>query len=73
LILDEPCQGLDRFARRRLLDILDRMGREAETCLLYVTHYPPEIPACTTNVLRFEMSTAGGYRVRQETLNGNRM
>ena len=73
LILDEPCQGLDRFARRRLLDILDRMGREAETCLLYVTHYPSEIPACTTNVLRFEMSTAGGYRVRQETLNGNRM
>ncbi|MGA8281156.1 MAG: ATP-binding cassette domain-containing protein [Desulfobacterales bacterium] len=73
LILDEPCQGLDRFARRRLLDILDRMGCEAKTCLLYVTHYPPEIPACTTNVLHFEISTTGGYRVRQETLNGNRM
>ena len=73
LILDEPCQGLDRIARQRLLDILDWMGREAVTCLLYVTHYPSEIPACTTNVLRFEMSTAGGYRVRQEILNGHRM
>ena len=68
LILDEPCQGLDRFARNRLLDLLDRMGRESETCLLYVTHYPAEIPACTTHVLRFVMSTTGGYRARQVTL-----
>ncbi len=73
LILDEPCQGLDRFARSRLLDLLDRMGRESETCLLYVTHYPAEIPACTTHVLRFEMSTTGGYRARQVTLNSNRV
>jgi molybdate transport system ATP-binding protein len=73
LILDEPCHGLDRFARNRLLDLLDRMGRESETCLLYVTHYPAEIPACTTHVLRFETSTTGGYRARQETLNSNRV
>jgi molybdate transport system ATP-binding protein len=73
LILDEPCQGLDRFARSRLLDLLDRMGRESETCLLYVTHYPAEIPACTTHVLRFEMSTTGGYRARQVTLNSKRV
>jgi len=73
LILDEPFQGLDRFARSRLLDLLDRMGRESETCLLYVTHYPAEIPACTTHVLRFEMSPNGGYRARQVTLNSNRV
>jgi molybdate transport system ATP-binding protein len=73
LILDEPCQGLDRFARSRLLDLLDRMGHESKTCLLYVTHYPAEIPACTTHVLRFEMSTTGGYRARQVTLNSNRV
>lgn len=73
LILDEPCQGLDRFARSRLLDLLDRMGRDSETCLLYVTHYPAEIPACTTHVLRFEMSTTGRYRARQVTLNSIRV
>lgn len=74
LILDEPCQGLDRFARRRLLVLLDRMGRESETCLLYVTHYPAEIPACTTHILRFEMATnGGGYRVRQESLSDIRV
>ena len=73
LLLDEPCQGLDRFARCRFLDILERMGRLSETCLLYVTHYPAEIPACTTHVLRFEMSTTGGYRTRQVTLSDNRV
>jgi len=73
LILDEPCQGLDRFARSRLIHLLDRIGRESETGLLYVTHYPAEIPACTTHVLRFEMSTTGGYRARQVTLNNKRV
>ncbi|MFO7684570.1 MAG: ATP-binding cassette domain-containing protein [Desulfobacterales bacterium] len=72
LILDEPCQGLDRAARRRLLDIFDRIGRESETCLLYVTHYPAEIPNCTTRILRFEVSATGGYRARQVTRDVNR-
>jgi molybdate transport system ATP-binding protein len=72
LILDEPCQGLDRAARRRLLDIFDRIGREPETCLLYVTHYPAEIPNCITRILRFEVSATGGYRARQVTRNVNR-
>lgn len=70
LILDEPCQGLDRLARRRLLDVLDRVGKNTQTCLLYVTHYPAELPQTTTHILRFEKSGRGGYRVRQETLAG---
>jgi molybdate transport system ATP-binding protein len=70
LILDEPCQGLDRSARRRFLEIIDRVGGGRQTCLLYVTHDPAEIPACTTNILRFEKAAAGGYRIRQESLRG---
>ncbi len=70
LILDEPCQGLDRVARRRLFDVLDRVGKNTRTGLLYVTHYPAEIPQTTTHILRFERSGRGGYRVRQETLAG---
>ncbi|MFZ0614275.1 MAG: ATP-binding cassette domain-containing protein, partial [Desulfobacterales bacterium] len=73
LILDEPCQGLDRFARRRLLDVLDRVGHDTQTCLLYVTHYPAEIPKTTTHILRFERYGSGGYRVRQDTLKGRQV
>ncbi len=73
LILDEPCQGLDRFARRHLRDVLDRVGNDTQTGLLYVTHYPAEIPQTTTHILRFERSGSGGYRVRQETLNGRQV
>jgi molybdate transport system ATP-binding protein len=52
LILDEPCQGLDRENRRRFLSIVEAVGRHAPTHLLYVTHHADEIPACTTHVLR---------------------
>ena len=54
LVLDEPCQGLDLSNRTIVLDIVDYIGRETETDILYVTHYQDEIPPCVTNVLRLE-------------------
>ncbi|MBT8363482.1 MAG: ATP-binding cassette domain-containing protein [Deltaproteobacteria bacterium] len=62
LILDEPCQGLDPINRRRILDAIDIIGRHSETNLVYVTHYPQEIPDCMTHMLRFEKTTAGQYQ-----------
>jgi molybdate transport system ATP-binding protein len=56
LVLDEPCQGLDTSNRRVILDVIDYIGKETKTNLLYVTHHPDEIPACITNVLRLERS-----------------
>jgi molybdate transport system ATP-binding protein len=56
LVLDEPCQGLDTLNRRMILDIIDYIGKETKTNLLYVTHHPDEIPSCITNVLRLERS-----------------
>ena len=44
LILDEPCTGLDRFARENLLRFIDQLGREADApTLIYVTHRTEEV------------------------------
>ena len=62
LILDEPCQGLDRTNRQRILAAIDAIGRHGEINIVYVTHYPAEIPACMTHMLRFVKGPAGKYR-----------
>jgi len=54
LILDEPCQGLDRANRSIILELVDYIGRETHTNLLYVTHHEDEIPACISHTLRLE-------------------
>ncbi len=44
LILDEPCTGLDIFARENLLRFIDQLGREPNApTLVYVTHRTEEI------------------------------
>ncbi len=54
LILDEPCSGLDQANRERLLGILDYVGSETPTNLIYVTHHAREILPCITHVIRLE-------------------
>jgi molybdate transport system ATP-binding protein len=61
LILDEPYQGLDRTNRQRILDAIDVIGHHRGTNIIYVTHYPDEIPAGMTHMLRFETTANGGY------------
>jgi molybdate transport system ATP-binding protein len=46
LILDEPCQGLDRSNRRRILATIDRIAASGLTTVLYVTHHADEMPSC---------------------------
>lgn len=58
LVLDEPCQGLDRVHRRRFVAEVDRRIRRGAT-VLYVTHRRDEIPAAIRHVLRL-----GGGRAR---------
>ncbi|WP_018665312.1 ABC transporter ATP-binding protein [Heyndrickxia acidiproducens] len=44
LILDEPCNGLDLFAREILLSSIEELaGNPDGPTLLYVTHHPEEI------------------------------
>ncbi|MFQ5486430.1 MAG: ATP-binding cassette domain-containing protein, partial [Desulfobacterales bacterium] len=54
LILDEPCEGLDRMNRKQMLDLFDLIGTHTRTQLLYVTHHPEEIPPCITDVLKLQ-------------------
>ena len=68
LILDEPCQGLDRTNRQRILDAIEVVGHQSKTNIIYVTHYPHEIPACMTRMLLFEEQHDGGYAVTQRNL-----
>ena len=48
LVLDEPCQGLDPANRMRILELVDVIGRQPHTQVLYVSHHPEEIPDCIT-------------------------
>ena len=68
LILDEPCQGLDRNNRQRILDAIEVVGHQSKTNIIYVTHYPHEIPSCMTHMLQFEKAQTGRYRPRFQRL-----
>ncbi len=54
LLLDEPCQGLDRENCQRLVQMVSLVSVKAGTQIFYVTHRPDELPACITDVLEFE-------------------
>ena len=68
LILDEPCQGLDRPARRVMMALLDYIGRRTTSSIIYVSHHQQERPACITHVLRFIKTKSGKYTTLQENM-----
>ena len=51
LMLDEPCDGLDIANRDRLLQLLDIIGENTDTNLIYVTHDKEETLSCISHVL----------------------
>lgn len=52
LILDEPCTGLDIFAREQVLQMIDQIARNSDApTLIYVTHHIEEILPCFTHTL----------------------
>lgn len=52
LILDEPCTGLDIFAREQLLQMIEKITKQpGGPTLLYVTHHIEEITPCFTHTL----------------------
>lgn len=53
LILDEPCHGLDISNRRRILEIMEKIGK-TDTNLLYVTNHKEEILDCITHIMRIQ-------------------
>jgi len=51
LFLDEPCDGLDRDNRKKIQGVLEHIGRNTPTRLVYVTHHEDEILPCITHRL----------------------
>ena len=50
LILDEPCQGLDRSQTAHFNAVLDELSSYGKT-LIYVGHYESHLPSCLYNCL----------------------
>ena len=58
LIMDEPCQGLDQENRNRVLNLVDSIGNQLGTTVIFVTHDIDELPRIITNRLTLSQSTA---------------
>jgi molybdate transport system ATP-binding protein len=54
LILDEPCQGLDRSNREMVLALMQSIGSGGSTGLIYITHHQEELIPCISHVLKLE-------------------
>jgi molybdate transport system ATP-binding protein len=52
LILDEPFQGFDHALVQRSRMLIDQYCENAT--LIFVTHYPEELPSCITNILTLD-------------------
>jgi molybdate transport system ATP-binding protein len=67
LIVDEPCHGLDIPNRKRILDILERIG-QTQINLLYVTNHKDEILNCVTHVMRIHKGRVQSQGKKEEVL-----
>jgi molybdate transport system ATP-binding protein len=67
LIVDEPCHGLDIPNRKRILEILERIGR-TRTNILYVTNQKDEILNCVTHVMRIHKGIVVSQGEKEEVL-----
>lgn len=53
LILDEPCQGLDEINRRTILKLVEHIGTQTDTTVLYVSHHAEDAVPCIRKQLVF--------------------
>lgn len=53
IILDEPLHGLDISNKRRAAHVIEQFCERPGKTLIYVTHYPHELPSCVDK--RFEL------------------
>ncbi|HWK05226.1 MAG TPA: ATP-binding cassette domain-containing protein [Puia sp.] len=54
LILDEPCQGLDDEQTAYFREFINLLCEAFGTTLIYVSHYPQEIPDCVNLYLKLD-------------------
>jgi len=58
LILDEPSQGLDEEQTASFKSLVTALCEAFDTTLIYVSHYPQELPACIDKFLQLEKGYA---------------
>ena len=61
LILDEPCQGLDLANRNRVLTLIDMIGHQSGTQIIYVTHVKSDQLNCIQHELCFKEGPSGVF------------
>jgi molybdate transport system ATP-binding protein len=69
LVLDEPCQGLDRDTRKKIIGLIDQVCQKTEATLLYVTHDMEELPDVITHVLTLDggrITGCGEYKKNRQ-------
>ena len=54
IILDEPCQGMDRYQTMHFTHLLELICKEINTTLIYVTHYSEELPRTISKTIKLE-------------------
>ncbi|WP_028980073.1 ATP-binding cassette domain-containing protein [Sporocytophaga myxococcoides] len=54
LILDEPCQGLDKMQIKQFVSVVNEICTTFNKTLIYVSHYKEDIPSCVKNYLELE-------------------
>ncbi|MGJ1409664.1 ATP-binding cassette domain-containing protein [Sphingobacterium thalpophilum] len=70
LILDEPCQGLDKEQTQYFNDVIDDLSKNGQT-LIYVGHFESQLPTCIDNRLvleKGEIKTVGPVIHKKEML-----
>ena len=65
LVLDEPCQGLDRSTRERTIRLIGQVCRRMNAALLYVTHDTDELPGVITHILALDAGKIAGCGLRK--------
>lgn len=67
LILDEPCNGLDLFAREKLLQQIQAIAEEVKSpSLIYVTHHTEEILPCFNHLMLMKDGAIFAKGTREE-------
>lgn len=70
LILDEPCNGLDLFAREKLLEQIKRIAEAKNNpTILYVSHHTEEILPCFQHLLLLKDGKIIQQGLRNELFN----
>ena len=64
IILDEPCQGLDVYSRKRVLGVMERICSSTDMSFIYITHHMEEVIPSISHVLHLVGGKIGYVGVR---------